>query len=1481
MKPQIFFAVAACALHAMAAEWVANPLTWTHDADLHVLRTDGTSSFAVADTPLAEDVSVEAKVRPESAGTNGWATLGVAIHDDDRNFWHVALVRSPPEEGPERHTFELCEMRGGVWLSQGVDKLKRLRHVHKGAWKYGETYDVSLRLDRAAHVISGEIKNSAGELLFSCAYELPALKAVARGRPAFHSTGSFRGSFIKPNFKNASFVKERRDVPAYASDSFLADVRDKATGFFRVVEKDGRWRVIDPFGRGMVLLGIDHVTYRGHYSQRTKRSVYQELNKLKFPNKADWEEDTLARLKRWGFNLLGAGCDPDLKHRGLVHTVFLSIGDGMCWNPNRPDLYICPNEHRPCSAFPNVFHPQFADWADWKARVGCAPHRDDPWLFGYFIDNELAWWGRGTAATGLFDAVSRLPDGHTAKIAQRKFLADRGVKGVPSAEDKLAFLKLAADIYFRVTSEAIRRHDPNHIVMGARFAGLWGAHPVVWEVSGKYCDLVTFNVYPWADIDRNVVRMRSSATAERVADAFTRQYGYVKKPMLVTEWSFPALDSGLPCTGGAGQRFRTQRERTQATELFARTMLSLPFFVGYDYFMWVDEPAAGISDAFPEDSNYGLVNENGDAYPEITKMFTRLHKEVASGAKITMPAERPAPNKKKEGLTANEFLDRFPSTGAGKVVFRRDGDAYELSNGAGLVLHGKLGGRYMFDSVALKGTKLGSYTGMLNDRIDGKPRWYDATHVTEAEWTPSGNGGTLFVTSEGVCSNGGKFSLKHAITIYAESPRFLCDLVEARNVGGVPIDVEAFYFREYAPYFADKLAMKVKNVPNLWKAPMRDAWFRRSDGAYYGGVSCAPLASSFTYLVMGGGRTQHPDAMFSPEGKLVLAPGESYRPERKMWMLAICGLDGVDGWRRVSSPDGESGASAETWRVTEFSFEAGADYDKTGADAVAFDALFTHESGEKISRPGFWDGGRTFRVRFAPTKPGVWFWSTTCRGDAALDGKIGSFVAKPYTGSLEIYRRGFVKAAKGAKHFTYADGTPFFYLGDTHWGLYKEEIDEPGPHAGATGAASHFKYIADRRAEQGFTVYQTEPIGAKFDVTDGKVDASDIPGFQLADRYYQHLADRGFVHANAEFFFASQMNRKLAGDPAAIDRLSRYWVARFGAYPVMWTLAQEADNDFYHERHGAHNFYCATNNPWVAVAECIHRADAYRHPLTAHQENTGHTTVTGRGSAPGGPDKFGGRSAFAAADVAARTGHTWWGVQWSPSLVSNPNGNVARDYWADPRPAINYEGRYCYLWTKDFGARAQGYISFLSGMFGYGYGAIDIWLYQSTYDVNRGSHDGVDAITPADKQVPWCVSVEFPSALQMAHMKKFFTSFDWWNLKPGFGDAARFTPRGGTAKAPAKGMAYVFATLANPGRVVFYFYGKSKLTGTVHGLAPSHAHSVRWFNTRTGEWKDETGSFVSDERGNLELPPKPDAADWALIVAELTAPASATVSPRP
>ena len=907
-------------LSASAEKWNASPIAWSfRDGAAECSSLGGFATYLGASR--AGKVKVSASLTPAIAGTNGWATLGVALVDNSRDYWHLALVQAPPNADgkPGARFFELCESRDGIWLAQASDSLKIERSEQHGSWSYGQTYAFALATDGKG--IQGEVRDGTGRLVFARRFAFPApasdgtVAAVTCGRPALHANGGFRGRFAALDATwSDPRQREEKALPPYASDSFVPDVVEKATGFFRVVQRhDGRWWAIDPLGRGMVLMGVDHVRYNGHWSQRTKRSVHLEVNKKKFLDKRDWEVDTLRRLKEWGINLLGAGCDPALEHRGLVHTRFLSIGDSLCWEGSDDSFWICPNEHRPCSAFPNVFNPLFPDYCDYVARQRCAPNKDDPWLFGYFIDNELAWWGRGACDTGLFDAVMAKPESHSAKVALRAFLRERGVTGKPSSGVKLDFLRMAAERYFSCASTAIRRHDPNHLVMGARFAGIWGAHDVVWEVAGKYCDLVTFNIYPWADIDRNVVFLDSGAMAKRVADVFAERYAVVKRPMLITEWSFPALDSGLPCTGGAGQRFRTQRERTAATELFAKTMLATPSLVGYDYFMWVDEPEEGISDAFPEDSNYGLINLQGEAYPEITAMFKSLQKDVGRWRRASLPAERPA--SAASGQKAGAFAASLPKPSSPSgLTFARDGDAYTLTTRTGLVLSGRIGGGRVFSRVALNGTELGSYNAMVNCQ-DGGLRWYDMAKVTGVVFSEKKGWGMLKVSGE-YRGDGGRqcFALEQSIAVHPGKPYFIANLSRVVNIGTEPLDVRAFYLRQYAPYAKDKVTDKKKGVPGLWKAPKRDVWVRAADGAWWGGMTTSPACTMFRYFLTNDGRNQHPDASFeplgetppgSPDGFWRLAPGAAYDPHGTVWALCIGGTGGHDGWERQLMELGE------------------------------------------------------------------------------------------------------------------------------------------------------------------------------------------------------------------------------------------------------------------------------------------------------------------------------------------------------------------------------------------------------------------------------------------------------------------------------------------------------------------------------------------------------------------------------------------------
>lgn len=547
-------------------------------------------------------------------------------------------------------------------------------------------------------------------------------------------------------------------------------------------------------------------------------------------------------------------------------------------------------------------------------------------------------------------------------------------------------------------------------------------------------------------------------------------------------------------------------------------------------------------------------------------------------------------------------------------------------------------------------------------------------------------------------------------------------------------------------------------------------------------------------------------------------------------------------------------ADVETWRMMEMAFTADTDYSSTGADDIRMDVQFVHKkTGETITRPAFWDGGNSFIVRFAPTAAGKWEWTSTCPEDASLAELEGSILCKEYKGFLEVYKRGFVTVTPGKKYFTYADGTPFFYLGDTHWGMLTEEFDSPGHHAGNTGAESHFKYIVDRRVEQGFTVYQSEPIGAAFNLRDGIVDQEDIDGFRVADKYFEYIADAGMVHANSQFFFAMDISSALAADKAKLENISRYWVARYGAWPVMWTLAQEIDNDSYAES-GNHKKFDYTNNPWVDVAEYMHKYDSYSHPLSGHQEHNVHTTVTGAGWKE---DVSKGRSVsiFVSEEVAARTGHNWWAAQWGPQFIEPAEPELVRDYYNSERPAVNYEGKYCGLWTQDFGSRVQGWSAFLCGFCGYGYGAIDIWLYNSSFDIGAPSFDGVDTISIADKKKPWSESIEYPSAHQMKIMRNYLESFDWWNLVPVLCDEPDFE---------ALSSAYAYARTDK--RHVLYFFAKNELaTGTIRNLEPEAEVRLEWFNPRTGETMPAVEATVKAD-GSLVLPQRPDVEDWTLTV---------------
>lgn len=579
--------------------------------------------------------------------------------------------------------------------------------------------------------------------------------------------------------------------------------------FYRVERVDGRAWIVNPDGGRQCVLGVGHVPYAAR---------------------------TAALLKSWGFNNLGGGGDSKFCGKGFSHTDFIGF-DRVCYLPDA-DRFIRKANGGPMTAMPNMFHPEFAAFCDQLAAEHCAPLRNDRDLLGYFLDNELAWWGKGALDTGFFDTVRGLPEGHSARKALETFVGSRPV----TCALKTAFLELAANRYFATTAGAIRRHDPNHLVLGCRFAGMEGAHDVVWKAAGRHCDVISFNIYPFVDFSRGVVR--SELGGRSMSDVFAHYAEVAGRPILVSEWSFPALDTGRRCRCGAGQRLPTQKERAKAVELFVKTMLASPSVVGYDFFKWMDQPSAGQNAVNPEDCNYGLVSEGGEPYAELTKTFADLH------------------------ARANELHQAEPPGARVRFAFAENGQDWTLANDAGLVVRGRLNGP-MVNCIALKGENYGYYDSLVE--VYNRHVWLSAVRTRDVRFVRKGLSGVVTIVAETNENDGRKCEVTHRLEVTPDGRNIQCEIVAVRNISTRRIRFVGVYacprpFGPEAVAVNDPLTADHTPSAAAWRYPDGRTMVVRSEDAALGGVTFARDGNGYP----------HSDCRFVPSERIFLEPGETY-----------------------------------------------------------------------------------------------------------------------------------------------------------------------------------------------------------------------------------------------------------------------------------------------------------------------------------------------------------------------------------------------------------------------------------------------------------------------------------------------------------------------------------------------------------------------------------------------------------------------------
>lgn len=422
-------------------------------------------------------------------------------------------------------------------------------------------------------------------------------------------------------------------------------------GFFRTEKRQGRWWLIDPDGKPFLSKGVSAVQYVGDQIRDTKRTPYGETTRVKYGTPEAWRAATAERLLSWGFNTVGAWSNDglsavDVDGRHLACTPNLDLGARYVSVKMKSQAWLE-------GIFPDVFDPEFAALAEETAAKRCAKQKDDPWVIGWFTDNELRWGPDWRGDTELLEMFLGLPDGTPGRRAalallrarypdvarldavwgtkfatweeleaagavrasaavRRKYLINEPAQKKTSSIDRRrvafaadcdAFLADLAERYFQITHDAIRRVDPNHMVFGCRFAYL--PRPQVIAAASKHVAVVSFNAY--------------GKDPRWVID----QYSAFGKPLLIGEFSFRGRDSGLPNVKGSGPLFATQVDRAIGFEQYVFFALGRPEVVGYHWFQYVDEPHEGRPDG--EDSNNGLVTVKDDPYETLTRKMTLVN----------------------------------------------------------------------------------------------------------------------------------------------------------------------------------------------------------------------------------------------------------------------------------------------------------------------------------------------------------------------------------------------------------------------------------------------------------------------------------------------------------------------------------------------------------------------------------------------------------------------------------------------------------------------------------------------------------------------------------------------------------------------------------------------------------------------------------------------------------------------------------------
>ena len=426
------------------------------------------------------------------------------------------------------------------------------------------------------------------------------------------------------------------------------------------------------------------------------------------------------------------------------------------------------------------------------------------------------------------------------------------------------------------------------------------------------------------------------------------------------------------------------------------------------------------------------------------------------------------------------------------------------------------------------------------------------------------------------------------------------------------------------------------------------------------------------------------------------------------------------------------------WMKFEKEFVSSKSYNNPLYDVKKFNIRFISPSGRIKHINGFWDGDKSWKVRFCPDEIGLWSFNTVCSDEenTGLHLLEGTFECVPNNRELEIYKKGVIVRPEGEYYLSYSDGTPFFWTACTAWnGALRSSEEE-------------WEIYLKNRTDYGYSVIQfvtTQWRGCEKNSL-GQLAFTGSGKIVINPDFFQHL-DKKIDRINAHGLLAAPVllwalpfgQRRdlspgyyLPQDEAIL--LAKYIVARYGGNHVAWILG------------GDGRYVNKYEQRWKNIGRGVFGEE---HPGVVAQHPHGRSWI--------GKDYI---------------EEDWLDIVGYQSSHSNAKGTVdwinkgpmSKDWDKIPaKPIINLEPNYEEIGERIFAVdvRNASYWSLLATpIAGITYGANGIWPWLRSEDELIQNHGNLTG------RSPWFECIEFPGSKQIGYLTKFFQKLDWWRLRP-------------------------------------------------------------------------------------------------------------------